>query len=123
MKVNSRKTKLNYLKRKWEKDITNKEKMLEYKNEVLLDKYFNAIFYAIAHDAGVMIGYDYEEYPEIIHWDCYKDLINLFEEKCMKLNTYALQYVRIFVHMCEDPRNYNRHAFLENLLQIYCPTL
>jgi hypothetical protein len=118
--MESKKIKLEYLRRRWESDKNNKAYKLEYENEILTNKLILSVMRQVAEWAGVAHAFDYKEYPEITQWDCYKDLVQTFEDECMKFTEYTLEYVRIFVHMCEDPRNYDRKTLLRKVIDKTC---
>lgn len=41
------------------------------------------------------------EYPAITEWDCYKQMIEDFEENCFKVDDYAMKYLGAMVHQCQ----------------------
>lgn len=59
------------------------------------------IFYELALEAEVPESIEKSEYPKISDFQCYRNLMQLFEQKCTKLNDFSMFYLRVFVHICE----------------------
>lgn len=65
-------------------------------NRMKADKIFEEVF--PAHMEGIKND-DGAKYPQT-DFECYKNLINKFEEKCMKLDEYSLKYTKAMVAEC-----------------------
>lgn len=91
--VDSRDIKLHYLINWHSQNMTN-ESMNELNEEIMSRKLFDDMFTNIqsVHE-NLPIAQDTD-------FDCYKNLINHFEEKCGKFSDYGMKYMRSFYDIC-----------------------
>merc|ERR1712086_307721 len=88
----------------------------EIAHRVSVDAIFDKIFDA-EHMEKVRAG----ETAQIQNFDCYRSMIETFEEKCEKLDDYSLKYAKAFVQECET--NTVMNGLESSLAKIYsvCP--
>ena len=67
----------------------------EVAHRMKIDKIFEEAF--PAHMEGIKNGAKYLP----TDFECYRNLMNVFEEKCEKLDDYSLKYAKAFVAECE----------------------
>jgi len=97
--VDSRDIKLHYY---YNKVMTNPTKenhaalQAEIAHRVKVDGIFDKIFDA-EHMELVRAG----NTAPVQNFDCLRSMINLFEEKCEKMDDYSLKYAKAFVQECE----------------------
>jgi len=54
-----------------------------------------------------------------INFDCLRNAMEIYEENCGKLTEFGLQYVRVFVNLCES-----QFAFtFDNMIPQLCTAL
>jgi len=97
--VDSRDIKLHYYYNKVMVNPTpenHQNLQAEIAHRVEVDAIFDRIFDA-EHMEKVRAG----ETAQIHNFDCYRSMINTFEERCQKLDDYSLKYAKAFVHECE----------------------
>lgn len=90
---------------------------VELAHRMKMDKIFEEAF--PAHMEGIKNGAKYLP----TDFECYKNLMNKFEEKCEKLDDYSLKYAKAFVQECET--NTYKEGLESSLAKIYnaCPEL
>lgn len=104
--VSSRDVKLNYLYKLAERnggEEAHKELMAEIQHRMDVDAFFGDVF--SHHDANEMVVQ-----PE--DFDCFRFMMNNYEESCGKFSDYSLKYVKHLVHACEteSPAELNNTA-------------
>ena len=97
--VDSRDIKLHYF---YNKVMTNPTPenhaalQAEIAHRVAVDALFDKMF-----DAHTMEKVRAGNTAQIKNFDCYRSMIDTFEEKCQKLDDYSLKYAKAFVEECE----------------------
>lgn len=84
-----------------------------------MNSYFDSVFGTISNMAGVPEAFQQRDYPPITQDDCFIGLFEEFQDQCMKLNDYALQYTRVFIHMCEKKTGQNMKKIVTDACQAY----
>lgn len=97
--VDSRDIALHYYYNKVMRDPSpenHKALQAEITHRLEVDALFDRIF-----DADHMESVRSGETAVIQNFDCYRSMIETFEEKCEKFDDYSLKYAKAFVHECE----------------------
>lgn len=91
--IDSRDIKLHYLINRHANEMSN-DSMAALNEEIMMRKTFDDIFSEIKTlHADVPLASDTD-------FDCYKDMINFFENQCGRFTEYGMKYMRSFYDMC-----------------------
>jgi legumain len=94
--VNSRDVKLMYLINR-HATLLSAESQDELNKEILSRKLYDTTFKQVKNIVGQIAT------AETTDFDCYKDMIESFENVCGKTSDYGLKYFRVFYDICNCP--------------------
>jgi len=107
--VSSRDVKLQYLQQKYKRTGTEKARLAVV--EELRERDFQDTFFTMLSlkTVGENLGYNSGEALastmgsyDTIDFECLKTSIDTYEDSCSKLGEYGLQYVKVFVNLCNS---------------------
>lgn len=103
---------INYLTNKYQRERTDAN-LQELLAEMRSMQHNDNLFYSVRHELGLDGTYDVAD----IRFDCLKNSMEYFEQRCGKMSEYAYQYVKLLVENCE------KHGFarLLPIVDRYCP--
>ncbi|XP_054157629.1 legumain-like [Oppia nitens] len=131
--VNTREVAINLLQKRIEEtnDLNEKQiyvdKLIQLlNNRKLVDKHFEQYVHSIQHLLGIQSFNDINNVlitrQELNNRQCYRQLVDTFDDKCLKINknNYVMQKLNVFVNICEKLNETNDVDNAVNALIMYC---